>query len=66
MLDLLKENLRGKNNHPHHYQTHDLLPRKVRVHEDGVTYQLLNQCFGTFGAFSRDFVQLAPCKMAYM
>ena len=46
MLDLLKENLRGKNNHPHHYQTHDLLLRKVRVHEDGVTYPLLIQCFG--------------------
>jgi hypothetical protein len=50
---------------PHHYQTHDLLPRKVRVHEDGVTYQALEQSFGTFGASPREVVQLVPWEVVH-
>lgn len=45
MLDLLKENYRGKINSPHHYQTHSLLPRRASVHEDGVTYQIFAEGF---------------------
>lgn len=45
MLDLLKENYRGKINSPHHYQTHSLLPRRASVHEDGVTYQISAEGF---------------------
>ena len=66
MLDLLKENYRGKNNLPHHYQTHSLLPRRASVHEDGVTYQLLNQSFGTFGASLRELVQIVSRKIVYI
>lgn len=36
------------------------------MHEDGVTYQLLNQSFGTFGASLRELVQIVSRKIVYI